>query len=434
MKTKVLVVLAGAVLGMGSTALAQTNLDRERAYAAELNADAAARSSNLYGTGFKLSEGDATLNISGYTQIRYNANFRDDKSVGDQDDFTHGFNIPFTKLKFQGSVIEPGLTYEIVGAFQGLGDSSTDSGDFNLENAFGQYRWDSGVYVRFGQFKLPILREELIDNSRQLFVDRSVTNSVFQQDWSQGIELGYEGEQFRILGDFSDGWRTANTDFNSGAEADWALTGRVEFQALSTDWNRWTDFTSFRNSDAGLLIGAAAHYQQSGETGDGIDNANPSDVDLLLYTVDAAYEANGWNLYGAFIGANLDDDQFNDSADHFGIVFQGGLFVTDQVEIIARWDTTFVDDKAASANFREDTISFLTGGVNYYLAANSHAAKFTAQLIWAISETADLRTTSPVYGVGGGSSGGSLPNTQTTILGDREEGELALALQFQLGF
>jgi len=74
-------VIAGTAASIAS---AQSSLDIERAYAAELSADAAERSSLLQGSGegsgFSLTSGDgaSTLNINAFFQFRYVANFRDD--------------------------------------------------------------------------------------------------------------------------------------------------------------------------------------------------------------------------------------------------------------------------------------------------------------------------------------------------------------------
>lgn len=422
MKTTILAVLAGAA--MASSAFAQTSLDRDRAYAAELNADAANRTSQLAASNegaFKLTAGSNTLYVGGLAQFRYNQDFRSDK-VGDSDDFTHGFNIPNVKLRFWGNVYDQNLKYKIQGRW---GDTEGES-SFTLEDAFSWYEWESGLWVKWGQFKLPILREELVANEHQLAVARSITNDVFSQGWSQGVELGYQTEQFRIMGDFSDGWRTANTDFNSANEADYALTARVEFQAMSTDWTRWDDFTSWRGSDSGLLIGAAVHWETAGETGDTVPG-NPNDVDFLLYTLDAAFEGNGWNLYAAFIGSNV-DPEFGRDTDNFGVIFQGGVFVTEQVELFARFDWLSVDEKITTPDLDPSDYYFLTGGLNYYISPNSHAAKFTANITYAFEQTNNLPSGLPGLG------GAFVPNTSAQVLGDGDDGEISWAAQLQLMF
>jgi hypothetical protein len=55
---------------------------------------------------------------------------------------------------------------------------------------------------------------------------------------------------------------------------------------------------------------------------------------------------------------------------------QGGVFVTDRIELFARWDMLFPDDDLSPA----DHLRTLTFGGNHYFVAGSHAAKLTADV------------------------------------------------------
>src|SRR5690606_6952326 len=123
-----------------------------------------------------------------------------------------------------------------------------DGGAAVLEEAWAQYNFGNGWKARWGQFKLPLLREELVSSSRQLAVERSFVNEFFTQDRSQGIELSYEQEDWRFAFAFSDGLDTENTDINSDAENDYAFTGRFEYKMAGT-WSRFADFTSREGDD-----------------------------------------------------------------------------------------------------------------------------------------------------------------------------------------
>src|ERR1051325_10419460 len=228
-QTNVLVFVAGAALSIGAQALAQNaNLDQSRAYANELVADAGTRASLLqggvggaatYAGTFSIADGSGNnrLNFGGTEIFRYNASFRDKSTQGDQNDTTIGFNMPVTRLRFWGNVWDKALTYKIQGDFGGFGG---DNGSFELQDAWAQYAWDNGFSLKWGQFKLPIIREVNVEDEFQLGADRSVTSYVFSQGYSQGIQFNYAADAFRIAGGFSDGINTGNTDFNSPAEAD----------------------------------------------------------------------------------------------------------------------------------------------------------------------------------------------------------------------
>ncbi|MFZ4573448.1 MAG: hypothetical protein ACOYN0_03560 [Phycisphaerales bacterium] len=425
MNKAVLVSLASATLAVPS--LAQ---DATRAYTAELLSDSANRTSfqggggaGHDGNGFGISDGSGAnaLYIGGAVSFRYTMNFRDE-DAGDNSDFTHGFNTPNTRLWAWGHVWDKSLTYY-------LQFWAGDAGEWALEDAWGEYAFDGGLAVRWGQMTLPILREEYIVNEKQLAVDRSAANEVFNQDYNQGVQLTYTGEKFRVLGAFTDGIRTANTDFDSGAEADYALTARVDFMPVGADWNRFLDFTSFRSQDNASLIGAAIHWQDSGETG---GTASPGS-ELLLYTVDASFEGKGWNVYGAFIGQSTEVENGGGDSDNFGGILQGGVFVSDQVELFARWDAIFWDDQTTDLAGEEvDDSHFLTAGANYYISPESHAVKLTGEVVWAMNQTDWIYTR--------GDEANSIPpgplggNTYNALLGNPDDGEFALRFQMQVVF
>lgn len=424
-QTRVLVLLAGAALSIGAPALAQNaNLDKDRAYAAELVTDAGTRASLLQGGGggaghdgggFNISDGSGNnqLYIGGAAQFRYQMNFRDDTAVGNNDDFTHGFTNNNVRLWTWGHVWSKDLTYKI-----GLHHDETDG--WSLEDAWGEYAFENGVAVRWGQFKAPVFREENIDSERQLGTDRSNANDVFSQGYSQAVALSYTSDSFRVVGAFGDGGNTANTDFNSSAEADYALTARVDFKIAGSDWNRFNDFTSFRSQDDAGLIGAAIHWQDTGETG---GTTSPSEQ-TLLYTIDASWEGQGWNVFGAFLGASSDTDGGAET-DDFGAVIQGGVFVSDQVELFGRWDAIFWDSDTVDGNGDSiDDNHFFTVGANYYISPESHAVKFTGQLTWALNETA--------FDDGTGTF--TSPFNNNSILGQGESDEISLGFQMQVMF
>jgi phosphate-selective porin OprO/OprP len=428
-QTKRFVLLAGAALSLGgvNAALAQQaqDTDEVRAVVSEMLADAQNRSSLLAGGNgghdgnFYLADdaGNFRLNVSGQVQFRYLLNFRDETTNSDQDDFESGFQTRRTKIAFSGHVINPNWTYKVEGAFD------RDGGSFNLEDAYVQYNFGNGFRAKWGQFKLPFLREELVSSRYQLAADRSVANEFFNQDRAQGIEIRYEQEAWRVAAAFSDGFATDNTDFNSGAEADWAATGRVEFK-FAGDWKDFEDFTSKPGQQFSALVGAAVHYQQSRNTN------NPTDVDVnyLGYTFDVSLEGDSWNLYGAFMGSHTEGRATGvdlPDADNFGVVVQGGYRFAQNTELFARYDAVFLDEDTVASG--EDSFNFLTVGLNQYYAG--HAAKATIDLVYAFEDTTNLASSfqDPF-------SNGGFPNTGVGLLGDGEDGEITVRFQFQLLF
>jgi hypothetical protein len=440
-------VVAGAALSIGAQALAQTSQDQNRAYAAELTADAGNRTSLLAagaGAGrnngmFFISDGgDNTLNIGGTLQFRYMADFRNKGGLpapANDNKFTHGFQYNDVRLNAGGTVASKDLSYYIRGNFNRGG-----FGGFALEEAIGAYSFENGWKVSWGQFVMPVLHERNVGSEMQLAVDRSQVARFFDPDYSQGVQVGYTSEQFRIMGGFTDGVNSSDTGFGSpnnatplpvagafpGGEADFALNARAEFIAMGNSFDRFNDFTSWRNADStSLMIGVAGAYETGGKTGAAATGTRSTN---FLYTVDASVEGPGWNAFGAIVGNYNKPGAGAPKLNDLGWVFQGGVFVAEQWELFGRYDGIRLDNDrltAAGGGFKR-TQHFLTMGANYYISPDSHAAKFTGDVVIALSKTANAGgTVSP--GIGGG-------DAQTGVLGSQKSAEVTFRLQLQLMF
>jgi len=375
--TKRVCLFAGAALSLSSVALAQsTTLDQSRSYGRDLLSDASGRTNSLVqpGSGF-------TVNVHGYTQMRYNINQRDDDGLdAENNDLTLGFQNARTALNFSGNVGNENWGYFIQFEFSDAEEFSTSSpdagssGSATLTDAYGTYKSGNGWGWTFGQFKLPLFREELVGDEYQLFANRSVTNSTFTQGRSQGIMVSYETDQIQFFGAFSDGVGTANTDFTSSSEADYSFTGRLNYK-VAGDWKQARDFTSFQNSDYFCMIGVAGNYQDGGDT---VPTAKVRMYDL---TVDAQVEGNGWNAFGAFMWNNTEPTSGSDITT-YGLVLQGGIFVAPQWELIGGYDLLVPDSDLVT----DDNFSTIRVGFNYYVIPDSHAVKATVDLSYFIDD------------------------------------------------
>jgi hypothetical protein len=408
--TRSLLAAVGTIASINSLSFAQLDtpatLDSSRAYQAELLADAASRTSLLADSGgpgynsgkFSISDGgNNTLNIGGYIQTRYLMNFRDGQPS--HENFTNGFQMRRTRLIFSGTVWDKHLSYLIQPEF------SRSTGAFILQDAWAKYTWDNGFYARAGQYKLPLLREELVSDTFLLAVDRSAVNATFTQNRSQGAGVGYAQNDWRVMADISDGLNTLNTDFTDPTEADFAITGRGEWKFAGDDFKRFDDMTSWKGNSYAGMLGAAAHYQTGGNTGFTIDR------DVLEATVDCSVEGNGWNAFveGVWRQTKVPGTTTND----YGVVVQGGYFITDQIEAFGRYDVIIPD---VGSNFNSFTV-----GANYYIAPHSHAFKLTGDIVYY----ADSTTGTPIL---------SGTNTGINLLPETDAGEVAVRLQLQVLF
>ncbi len=352
---------------------------------------------------------DNRLNISGQLQFRYKATFQDDDPgvIGAGNDATVGFSMRRAKIKFDGSVVSERLKFKVIGAF------SRSSGALILEDALMSYEINTDWTVRAGQFKAPFLREELVSSTSQLFVERSVVNETFNQDFSQGIELSYSNSRFRTTAMVSDGLASRNTPYNTPGEADIALTARAEALIIKADdWKRFKDLTSWRGGETNALLGGAIHWQTMGRT-----NPAGPDIDMLALTADASVEGDGWNTFASVVWRRM-DTAAGMEFDDLGASVQGGVFVTDSTELIARWDAVFADSNRGGAG---DVFNTISVGFNHYFVPESHAAKLTGSVRYSLDAVNDL-------------AGVVRPSDSISLRPDANEGQIGLMIQMQLLF
>lgn len=449
-RTVSLSLLAGAAFGATSAGAiadtgAQVSNDEVRAMVAEMLADAESRSSLLQGGGaaghdgkFFLAspDGNFRLNVGGQVQFRYVLNIGDDadpndpNAVQDEDDFEHGFENRRTKLEFDGHVYSPDLIYRVVGAF------NSDGGSFELEDGYIGFKLEGGGKLIFGQFKAPLLREELVSSKYQLAADRSFTNEFFTANRTQGIQFSQETDNVRFALSFNDGVDNSivssftggaagdatNTSFNND-QTDAAFTGRVEI-LLGGEWDAFKDFTSEPGAAISHMVGAAFHYQLGSEVF--VGGVEQDNDDLIIYTVDYSIEGDGWNAFAAFVGSSTDAGVSGaPDGDNFGFVVQGGFNLDESNELFARFDFLSADDELVGDN---DEISTLTLGWNHYL--HGHAAKFTVDFNWVFDE-----------GFVAGDPNGAPPVPNSFIaapgigyLGSNDSDQIYIRAQFQLLF
>jgi hypothetical protein len=341
-----------------------------------------------------------TVDVHGYMMFRYNWNHRDDDGFDHKE--TNGFQTAYTKLQIGGKIINDQWSYGIQFKF------TEGDGSAALDDAWGMYSMENGWAIKWGQFKMPLLREELISDTLQLDVNRSVTNSVFSQGRSQGVQFSHEADAFRVFAAFSDGVRTNNTDYTSMSEADWAVTGRAEWK-WAGEWKQAKDFTSFQGSPFFGMLGGAAHYQSGGDT------IGTSDVDLFEVTADVSVEGSGWNVYAAGVVRNSDPSGGGDSLTDWGFLVQGGFFVAPDWELFGRYDIVVPDDDRTT----DDNFNTVTLGVNHYFVPESHAAKFSADVLLFLDQQSNS--------IAGAS-------TLTGLLPSDQDSQWALRLQMQLVF
>jgi len=314
-----------------------------------------------WNNGFCLSspDGNFRLNIGVLEQIRYIFNHQDDSPTGN--DSQGGFENTRTRLDFSGHIIDKSWLYMVQGQFDDSG------GTFTLLDAWVAKAFSENWIFLGGQYKVPVVREWTVDDPYQLAVNRSLINTRLSAGRTQGVALAYRSEMFRGVLSFNDGAQDTggwNSAWNQQT-TQYAFTGRADLK-VAGDWKQYDQLTSFRDSEFGLFFGAGAHYQAGDSSG-----GNPQ-LDLFQWSVDGTAYFSGFNLFGSFTGRHLTDAI---DADIYGLVLQGGFFLTENLERFGRYEWGDDDDLGP------DDLNVATVGANWYVKKQS--VKVTADFGYA---------------------------------------------------
>jgi hypothetical protein len=360
------------------------------------------------GKGFYLSnqDGSFSLMMSGQLQTRWvmnNNSGRVDNSfvgTGTGSETQWGFQVRRAKVRFQGNVIDPSWTYAINGSFEGpqagvqgvglTGGNPTNGGTFEFQEAFIAKELENGLTLTFGQFKTPWMREELVDSSQQLAVERSTINEFYNQDRAVGLMASYATDSWNVAASYNNGQRTAldvptrYTNFTDNP-TDWSFSARFEYK-FSGDWSDFDSFTSSPGDEEAIMVGVAAMGQKYGENSGVLGALSIDGTKVFGFTADVSAKFGGFSLFGAYVyqtyqlgdafGANADD------YDPWGFVVQAGYSLNDEWELFARYEEGNANgaNNAAIPAPGGGTIldwgnpSIITIGANYFINDN---VKFT---------------------------------------------------------
>jgi hypothetical protein len=322
-------------------------------------------------------DGRFKLQIGGQMQIRWVFNHQDEP-----DKYRYGFENTRTKLTLNGHVFTRDLTYLIRWDITRNEPGLVTGLDF-LQDAWIRWALNGNWSVRFGQFKLPFMREELVSSSRQLAVERSLVNENTSIGRSQGIELTWAHDASKFSFVFSDagtdqlgGFGTVigtSTVINTPAlteDTEFAFTARYEHLVVGS-WSQFEDLTSPIGEQFGLLIGVAGHWQQGERTG--TPSFGPNEADWGAWTADVSVEWGGANAFASFTHHYIESALFGGENIHvLGFVVQGGMYLSSKLEAFARYEYGWWD--LDEVEFSD--LSALTVGVNYYI--DGHDLKWSA--------------------------------------------------------
>ncbi len=199
----------------------------------------------------------------------------------------YGFDSQYNELTFKGHVFSPAIEYMVrtnvamqnsyaVGTSP---DNSTfptlgsNSGTLYLLDAWVRIGLSDEWSIRFGQYRSPYAREQLVTESNQMAVSRSTIVRNFGLWYTQGIEFQYQGDDFRwdLSVDNGGSSNIAGTTLHlvgtEPANAAWytqqssySVTTRLEWKPYGS-WADFNSMTSPMGEQQGMLVGLAFHTQ-----------------------------------------------------------------------------------------------------------------------------------------------------------------------------
>ena len=347
----------------GDAWLTEQRASEIRSIVTDVLADADTRSSLQgsgagagYNGGFFMSsaDGNYSMKLNVLEQVRWTFNNRNDAGTGE--DQTWGFENKRTRLTFGGNMVDSTWSYKVAYYFAYSNDVEFDADGAVLADAFVSKDMGGGLSFTVGQFKLPFSGEYGTDAGNLQFNDYSTISNAFADGYGQGLMLSYSADAFRAAVAYVNALSQVDADWGAGSPSDeFALTGRAEFK-LSGTWDQFNNAMSFRGEEMGVLIGAGVNWADSNTAGDG---------DVFGATVDVTVDFGGANVMGAFYWDN-NDDAPGGAENPYGFTLQGGVFVSDDVELVARYEYGDLDTNLDSNDF-----STLTFGANWYMAQNT---------------------------------------------------------------
>ena len=218
------------------------------------------------------------------------------------------------RLRFDGHVFSPKLTYSIQLGFSPYDAKLLGNGNMNIiRDAMVYYVPSANWNIGFGQTKIRGNRARMNSSSALQFVDRSIVNSEFNLD----RDFGLFGEYFNHIGKtFQYAVKASITtgdgrNFRLSTNSGLAYTARVElfplgrFKALGDV----TEGDFEREETPKLMIAGAYSYNDraariQGENGDEFIDGNRRS--LQSYFVDFIFKYNGFAFYTDFMGRICD--------------------------------------------------------------------------------------------------------------------------------
>ncbi len=337
------------------------------------------------------------------------------RSEDDLSAASYEFRVRRLRLKLEGFVYDPKLTYKLQLAFS-RGDMDWDMTQESVVNtspnvvrdAVINYEPIEGLKFGFGQTKLPGNRQRVVSSGDQQFADRSIVNATFNMDRDFGFFGTYKRDYWAVSAALTSGEGRNTTQSNSGL----SYTARLEalpFGAF-TGKNDYQEGDLEREKKPKLSIGASYNFNDDAvRAGGQLGRDLYAKTDLTTVSLDLLFKYKGFAVYSELMQRNC-SNPITFSADTssiqtvyagYGFLQQVSYLFKSNWEVALRYASVtpfksiYSNTDFSSINTKgTDEFQF---GVTRYL--NGHRVKVQANVLYQV--TKNLRNDTQTSRFGG---------------------------------
>ncbi len=346
--------------------------------------------------GFGIVTADSLYSVKFQFRMQNRAAFVT-KGLDDLSAESFEFRVRRLRLKFEGFVYDPRLTYYIQLSFsrgdmdwRGFDDAHVNSSPNVIRDAVIYYNPTPNLKLGFGQTKLPGNRQRVISSGDQQFVDRSMVNSTFNIDRDFGFFGHLTADYINLRGAITSGEGRNSLGSSNGL----AYTGRIELLPFGrfTGDNDYVEGDLAREPTPKLSIASTFSFndqavREAGQLGN--DLFAPRSIRNI--EVDALLKYNGWAWYNEYMERDTPSPvTVDENASTTRFVFVGRGYLTQlsylfpsNFEIAGRYSAIMpfeqLYDNSAFPGLSERKVEQVEVGVTRYLIG--HRLKVQANVL-----------------------------------------------------
>lgn len=221
------------------------------------------------------------------------------------------FRVRRTRLRFDGHILDPRLTYNLQLSFTRADQDWDVSKVPNvLRDAMIWYQLKKGLSIGIGQGKLPGNRQRVISSGEQQFADRSVVNNELTLDRDVGLFVyyvaDYERFAYRIKTAVTNGEGRNALPSDEGL----AYTGRLEILPLGpfTGRNDYQEGDLLREPKPKLSFAGTVNFNDEAKrTGGELGPLLYEPRDLFNAHADILFKYSGWAFSSEYLYRHTDN-------------------------------------------------------------------------------------------------------------------------------